>query len=303
MKHSLGSLPALVVALCLGLGSAAVAQQPQRFTGRLTDRNTGAALVGSLAVNSAWDFNLVLSPGVAACIKLSFEPTYFYNTLGGFVTLGMNVASAPNQVISAPITTPGPYALYNLPPGTNIRIQLNNLPYTLVDSGPPWGGTGLPPTPYDACRKFSVGTANVRGVVRRQHKPAHGGLTVRALRGSTVLATTTTDALGNYTFDVTPGAISITATGPQHLYAQRESFNVALASNTYVPPVTLLAGDLDGDNDVDWNDVSLVGPCVTEPPTPVSANDARDINGNLLIDWDDVAKVSANTGLVAPSPW
>ncbi|MCP3166407.1 hypothetical protein [Myxococcus qinghaiensis] len=45
------SLSTFVIALCLSSGSSALAQEYQRFAGKLSDRTSGAALVGAITVN------------------------------------------------------------------------------------------------------------------------------------------------------------------------------------------------------------------------------------------------------------
>ena len=62
-----------------------------------------------------------------------------------------------------------------------------------------------------------------------------------------------------------------------------------------LPTVMLYCGDMDGDKDIDWDDVSAIGPYVTTSPASTSVSDVRDVNGNLLV------KTSVNGGRTGPT--
>jgi hypothetical protein len=128
-------------------------------------------------------------------------------------------------------------------------------------------------------------------------------VTVRVRNSSAMLGSTATDAAGSFSLQVPVDTVSVIASRTGHLSAQRPSLTLTAGGTITLPTVTLLGGNVDGDNDIDWADISAIGPYVTTPPLSASATDTRDVNGNSLIDWDDVTKASANGGLIGPSTW
>jgi hypothetical protein len=257
---------------------------------------------------TVWNFDIKTS--TPACIKLTIDPAYLYSTaVGGALKLRVKVP-APwfrDQFVS--FNTPGPHALYNLPANVNVEILINGAPYALVNTGAAFGGTGIPPHPYDVCNGKLLNingtpqTALIQGKVQRQHRTNHGGVAVTVRSGSTVLGLTVTDASGGFSLQVNVGTVSVTASRPGYLSAQRASLTLAGGTTATLPTAVLYAGDVDDDKDIDWADVSAIGPFVTNPPAGASSTDVRDVNGNLLIDWDDVSKTSANGGRTGPSAW
>ncbi|WP_338867827.1 hypothetical protein [Myxococcus stipitatus] len=272
---------------------------------------TDGVATGQVSHFTVWNFDVKLAQ--PACIKVMFDPVYFYtpapNGLGATANITMNLIGWP-QSRSGVVTTPGPHALYNLPPNANVEIRVNGIPYAIVNTGASWGGTGTPPFPYDACNGKLLNiagaprTALLRGTLLRQHRTQHGGITVVVNNGGTQLGTVVTDATGAFSLQVPAGAVSSVAAGrPGYLPLQRTSFSLAPGATVELPTVTLAAGNTDGDNDIDWADITAIGPYVTTPPTAVNSSDPRDVNGNGIIDWDDVSKASANGGLIGPRPW
>lgn len=256
---------------------------------------------------TVWNFDIKFSD--PACIKLTIDPMYFYGTAGGSLKLRVKVP-APwfrDQILT--VNNPGPHALYNLPANVNVEFLVNDAPYALVNTGAAFGGTGIPPHPYDVCGgKFlningTPQTALIQGKVLRQYRTNHGAVTVRVRNSSAMLGSTATDAAGNFSLQVPVGTVSVIASRTSHLSAQRPSLTLTAGGTVTLPTVTLYGGNVDGDNDIDWADISAIGPYVTTPPLSVSATDTRDVNGNFLVDWDDVTKASANGGLIGPTTW
>ncbi|MCP3168529.1 carboxypeptidase-like regulatory domain-containing protein [Myxococcus qinghaiensis] len=268
---------------------------------------TDGVATGQVRHFTVWNFDIKLA--APACIKLAIDPTFFYASLGGSANVRLNVVGTA-QSRSGTVTTPGPHATYNLPPHTNVEVFINNVPYGVVNTGAPWGGTGTPTYPYDVCNgkmlninASTVQTGTLKGKVLRQHRTSHGGVTVTAYRGSTPVGSVVTDAAGNFSVQVSAGTTSVIAARSGYLSAQRATFSLAAGATMELPTVQLFAGNTDGDNDIDWNDINAIGSAVTNPLTAVGSNDPRDVNGNGFIDWDDSTKASANGGFVGPRIW
>ncbi|MDY7226854.1 carboxypeptidase-like regulatory domain-containing protein [Hyalangium rubrum] len=269
---------------------------------------TNGVATGDVKHFTVWNFD-TKSP-TPACIKLTIDPAYLYSSaISGVLTIRMKVPAPWFRDVTRTVNTPGPHALYNLPPNVNVEFIVNGAPYAIVNTGAAFGGTGIPAYPYNVCKGLLLNvngtpqTGTIQGKVLRQHRTNHGGVAVTVRSGSTVLGSTVTDAAGNFSLQAAAGTRSATASRPGYLAAQRASLSLAAGGTVTLPTVTLLAGDMDGDNDIDWTDVSAIGPYVTNPPAGVSPSDARDVNGNLFIDWDDVSKAAANGGRVGASPW
>jgi hypothetical protein len=256
---------------------------------------------------TVWNFDIKFSD--PACIKLTIDPMYFYGTAGGSLRIRVKVPAPWFRDQLLTVNNPGPHALYNLPANVNVEFLVNDVPYALVNTGAAFGGTGIPPHPYDVCGgKFlningTPQTALIQGKVLRQYRTSHGAVTVRVRNSSAMLGSTATDAAGNFSLQVPVGTVSVIASRSGHLSAQRPSLTLTGGGTVTLPTVTLYGGNVDGDNDIDWADISAIGPYVTTPPLSASATDTRDVNGNFLVDWDDVSKASANGGLIGPSTW
>lgn len=266
---------------------------------------TDGVATGQVRHFTAWNFDIKIAS--SSCIKLTIDPMYFYVTLGGSVTLQMNVTGSWPMSKTSILTNPGPHVLYNLPTNTNVEFRFNGVPYAIVNTGASWGGSGQqPPFPYDVCsgKLLNVNgtpqTGTVQGKVLRQHRTNHGGVTVTVRNGSTVLGSAVTDALGNFSLQVPAGTLSATTSRQGYLSAQRASFTLSPGGTFTLPTVTLPAGNVDGDNDIDYSDINAISVSV---PTNVLSTDPRDVNGNGATDWDDVSKAAANGGMTGPGAW
>ena len=110
----------------------------------------------------------------------------------------------------------------------------------------------------------------------------------------------TTDADGNFNLvDVPVGThSSITADAPGYISAVCESPTITSpAANLAV--VSLISGDIDGDDKVDITDATAVGASFgeTDPET------AADINGDGIVDILDIIAVSVNYDRSGPTEW
>jgi len=263
---------------------------------------------GEVAHFTVWNFDVkTTSP---ACIKLSVDPQYFftYPIPGGKLEVKVTVPAPWYRVTKLNLANPGPHALYNLPVNANVEFEVGGQPYAIVNTGASWGGSGVPPHPYDVCKgKLHVTAApqgaKVLGKVLRQHRTTHGGVTVTLSNGSTVLGSAATDNTGAFSLLVPAGTLTAKATRAGYLSAEKLNVTMAPGGSVTLPTVTLLAGDVDGNGCVTWvNDLMPIGNAIGTVP---SANDVRDINGDASINYVDLNLASANGGLCSPAaiPW
>lgn len=144
--------------------------------------------------------------------------------------------------------------------------------------------------------------ATITGTVTRQHRSNHAGVLVTLMSGTLKLSATT-DAAGNFSImaPTSPNTVSVTASRAGYLSARRASATVTAGGTVTLPPVALRAGDVSGDNCVDWqNDLQAIG---NATGTAANGDDRRDVNGNLQIDFDDLSRAAANGGQCGPSTW
>ena len=126
--------------------------------------NSNGRLEGKVSHFSAWNFDMEFTQ--PACVKLELTKSLFdtYN-IGTFpqtveikavVTSPSGTINTYNQTWS---TTNPPLLLsiYNIPANSTVHIYVkdpstgNFVLHTTVNAGAAWGGTGIPPYPYDVC--------------------------------------------------------------------------------------------------------------------------------------------------------
>jgi len=108
---------------------------------------------------SAWNFDWHY--GAPACVKLEIDQAFFNHYNVGGVLQIKTVVTTPGF---SPITRllsmntgnyAGPHALYNLPPNATVDFYVpppfSSPPYASVSTGAAWGGTSIPPYPYNVC--------------------------------------------------------------------------------------------------------------------------------------------------------
>jgi hypothetical protein len=263
---------------------------------------------GEVGHFSLWNFDIKrISP---ACLKITVDPMYFYTypTPGGKLKVTVTVPSPWSRTAGGWLPNPGPHTFINLPPNTNVSVNVNDAPYAIVNTGAPWGGTGFPPHPYDVCNGVlkidaTPKVAKLEGKVFRQHRSTHGGVKVVVYNiNDGTQFSAITDSAGFFSVAVPPGTYVAKAWLLGYVSAKSTStVAVSAGSTTTLSSVMLPAGDVDGDGCVTWaGDVQPIGNAVG---TSVSSTDPRDINGNKTLDWDDVSKASANGGLCGPVSW
>lgn len=114
---------------------------------------------GAVAHFTVWNFDWKKTN--PACVKLNVDTTFFNQFQKGGVLKVKAVITLPN---ASPMTkildlgdlsnaTGRPHSLYNLPPNAKVTLYTegSSEPYSTFSTGAPWGGTGAPKYPYDAC--------------------------------------------------------------------------------------------------------------------------------------------------------
>ena len=138
--------------------------------------------------------------------------------------------------------------------------------------------------------------ALVSGRVLLQGRSAHAGITVRV--GG---ASATTDATGAFIVSNPPvGAQRAEASKAGFLSAAREGVVITSSGSITLAEVTLPAGDVDGDQDIDLFDLVLMGAAFGQCPPA----DARlDPNADGCVNILDLVLLGANYNLRGPVVW
>ncbi|MEM7539229.1 MAG: SdrD B-like domain-containing protein, partial [Chloroflexota bacterium] len=174
--------------------------------------------VGEVSHFSIWNFDVEKQE--PACIRLTVDPVY----------LALNSPIQVRAVLLSPVRvrnlslTQTTNVLYNLPANTDVEFYLPPTaptPFATVNTGAPWGGTGVPPHPYTVCNgSLHIDESSTKGIiqgikyhdlngngVRDVGEPGLEGWTIVAMdvTGTTV-HTAITDVNGAYEFtDMEPG--------------------------------------------------------------------------------------------------
>jgi hypothetical protein len=102
---------------------------------------------------------------------------------------------------------------------------------------------------------------------------------------------------GTFSFTISPGTYSVVATASGFLSAQG-SVTLTSGNTTTLPSVTLLAGDIDGNNVIDPLDALTIG-MNYNGSTPSSA----DLNNDGVINVLDLELLANNYRVTGPVPW
>ena len=136
----------------------------------------------------------------------------------------------------------------------------------------------------------------VAGHVRLQARSRFGGVTIRVADRST----TTLDDGSFLLLDVPPGQHAVTADAPSFLSARREQVEVLASGHAQLGQVTLLAGDANGDDEIDLIDlVSLGREFGQSPPSDPRVDLTADGQVNIF----DLVLLGGNYGLEGPIAW
>jgi hypothetical protein len=129
-------------------------------------RNSNGRLEGKVRHFSAWNFDWEKQK--PACVKIELTKSLFetYDIGGSPQTVQIKaVVTSPSGVVNTRLLTennnPGSFpwlaAIYNIPSNSTVELLVKNpssgtfVSLGTVNSGTPWGGTGIPPHPYDVC--------------------------------------------------------------------------------------------------------------------------------------------------------
>ena len=137
-----------------------------------------------------------------------------------------------------------------------------------------------------------AGTGIWKGKVLLEGRSAHGGVRV-AVDGASVL---TTDD-GRFSVSILEGDYTVEVSAPGFLLARKLGVEVIAGQVAELDPVTLIAGDVDADGDIDREDLRIVS--ATLPGQ--SQNSPADLNDDGVVDVVDLALLAKN--LVRSSLW
>ncbi|MEM9489082.1 MAG: dockerin type I domain-containing protein, partial [Myxococcota bacterium] len=200
----------------------------------------------------------------------------------------------------------GRNALYNLPPNTDLSFYVppaSPVPLQVISTGAPWGGSGVPPAPYDACNAQIVFSSEmpgtVSGSVKLDYRASASGASADLLPalGGAAVATATVDESDRYSLTADSGLYTVVVGTPGYLSVQIPEAETRSGKINYQRCIKLRAGDVNGDATIDGADEALV---VTQLGTVASPGDPADFNGDLVIDEADLAAVVANQGISGP---
>ncbi|AUX39979.1 uncharacterized protein SOCE26_013740 [Sorangium cellulosum] len=272
----------------------------------------------SLPHFSAWNFDIKKAD--PACVRVTVDEDYL-DELGGKLELRVVVPAPWSRTQPGTITEAKKNVFYNLPRNTDVKVFMPpNTLYATVNTGNPWGGTGIPDWKkvpgnsnyYPSCNGSlhilngtpQVATSTVSGSVLLQGRSNHSGVVVKAWKGpSQVGDAAVTSASGAYSLNLPPDTYSITALKPGYLTARMSAIVAAAGSTTTMNSVTLPAGDLNNDDCITWaGDLQVVG-AAANPATPATLGNVKDIDGNGTINNTDYAIVLGNSGLCGPVVW
>ena len=107
-----------------------------------------------------------------------------------------------------------------------------------------------------------------------------------------------TNGQGEFSLELAPGEYSLRWSLPGFL-GVAQSIEVPSDSGLKLEDITLLAGDLDGDGDVDEEDSGLMGDAFALPP---SQEPPADLNADGVVDVLDLALLGSNWGETKVSP-
>jgi len=155
------------------------------------------------------------------------------------------------------------------------------------------------PTPTFTSTPFasptpSGGNGSITGQVTAS-KP----VVVTVFDASTVLvATMETSPDGSFQFEVAPGDYTVVASAPGFLSAQANVPALNAGVTRILPAITLLAGDIDGNNVIDQFDAMTIGMSYNTA-TPAAA----DLNNDGIINVIDLERLAQNYRKTGPVVW
>ncbi|MFJ3320919.1 carboxypeptidase regulatory-like domain-containing protein [Curtobacterium sp. NPDC086286] len=115
------------------------------------------------------------------------------------------------ELVNTTTNSDGVYTGSDLPAGTDLGVSVGDEDPTTITTGPAGGD----PTALDPIEAPAAVIATVTGVVSLDGAPVAAGQVVELLQGTTVVASTTTDASGRYTFHTAAGTYTVRTTVPE----------------------------------------------------------------------------------------
>jgi len=168
--------------------------------------------------------------------------------------------------------------------------------------------TGLPtetstPTPNGTPTQTSTSTPTFTPTPSGQNGTVAGQITVskpvtiNVYDANNLLVATTESLDGNFSLEVVPGTYNVVAVAPGFLSAQR-SVTITTGMTSDLPPLTLLAGDIDENNVIDQLDAMTIGMGYNS-----SVPDAADLNDDGIINVLDLELLAKNYRKTGPVAW
>ena len=222
------------------------------------------------------------------CVSLSFV-LHSLNP-GNFATPPAVFDYAAETAVFGQIV--GTYTWLDLPTATP-----TGLPTETATSTPMLNGTSTQTsTATPTSTPTSTSTSSQNGTVAGQitvSKP----VTVNIYDSNMILVATTESADGNFSLEVAPGNYTVVAVAPGFLSAQR-TVTITTGVTDTLPPLTMLAGDLDANNVIDQFDALTIGMSYN-----AAVPDAADLNDDGIINVLDLELLAKNYRKTGPTPW
>ena len=161
------------------------------------------------------------------------------------------------------------------------------------------GGLRRVDATYDGVA-FVRAPGKIAGVVHLQGRTNHDGISVSGVLVTARVDKASTDGEGRFAITTSHGEgfYTLTASMPGYLTAESDSpVKVTMDGTASAGEVTLLGGDVNGDNRVDVRDLSYVAWHFGEYDA------AADVNGDGVIDISDLTLTASNFGQQGPTTW
>lgn len=161
-------------------------------------------------------------------------------------------------------------------------------------------GQAYPPSALHHGTAFVRLPGQIRGRVELQGRTAHGNTLVTSSLSATRTDRSYTELNGSFAITVSHGegfyTLSASAAGYLTAIGDRP-IKLTVGSEIELEPVTLLGGDVNGDNRIDIRDLSYVAYHLDAP-------DAQsDVNGDAQVDILDLTMIAGNFGTTGPTTW
>ena len=199
------------------------------------------------------------------------ESAVFEQIVGSFAWLSQLPTATPT-IGSTPVESPTPVSTSTPSPLPTIVST-----FTPVMSPTPSGGNGAITGQVTASKQVVVNVYNA---------------------SATLVATLQTQSDGSFQLEVAPGNYTVVASAPGFLPAQAAVPSLNPGVTRFLPPIALLAGDIDNNNVIDQLDALTIGMNYnTATPT------AADLNNDGIINVLDLELLAHNYRESGPTVW